>query len=129
DGVVPGVVAGTCPGGEHAASRTTGVANRAAATLRLAGVNMRRAYPVTTTITPGGWSATSGILGATGASSSLPTSSAAACSPSALPKYTVVAVTSGSVRLPVSVTFQPASRSRVAARSAAPATSEMLNTR
>ena len=78
---------------------------------------------------PGGCSATSGTRGSTGACSTLPTSSAAACSPSALPKYTVVAVTSGSVRLPVSVTFQSASRSRAAVRSAAPATSEMLNTR
>jgi len=38
-------------------------------------------------------------------------------------------VTSGNVRLPVSVTFQPASRSRLAVLSAAPSVDEMLNTR
>ena len=45
------------------------------------------------------------------------------------PKNTVVTVVSGSSRLPVSVTFQSASRSRVAVASAAPSTVPMLNTR
>src|ERR1700712_392355 len=80
-------------------------------------------------MTPGGCSATSGMRGSTGASSNRPTSSAAACSPSVSPKYTVVAVTIGSVRLPTSVTFQPPSRRREASRSATPAASEMLKTR
>src|SRR6478735_7786083 len=80
-------------------------------------------------MTPGGCSTSSGRLGSTGASSSLPTSSAASRSPGASPKYTVVTGTPSRTRLPVSVTFHSASRSRVAVPSAAPGTSEMLNTR
>jgi hypothetical protein len=59
----------------------------------------------TTTMTPGGWSATSGVRGWTGAFNSWPTASAVSFSPGALPKYTVVADTLGSDRLPTSVTL------------------------
>jgi hypothetical protein len=59
----------------------------------------------TTTMTPGGWSATSGIRGWTGAFSSAPTASAVSFSPGPSPKYTVVVDTLGSDRLPTSVTL------------------------
>ncbi len=61
---------------------------------------------MTATTTPGVCSVNSGTRGCTGASSSLPTSSAASRSPGASLKNTVVAEISGRLRLLVSVTFQ-----------------------
>ena len=118
--------------GEHAVSNATGATNRRAVTVFswLTGLTMaensipspERSRPVAARRFPE-------FAVATGASSTLPTASAAACSPSVVPKYTVVAVTSGAVRLPVSVTFQPASRSRSPMRLAPPSSPPMLKTR
>jgi hypothetical protein len=82
----------------------------ATADLSRVGTPFRERVPATvqlatTTMTPGGWSATSGVRGWTGAFSSAPTASAVSFSPGALPKYTVVVDTLGSVRLPTSVTL------------------------